>query len=190
MRSHMPNARVLVGIALMLVATGLGAVTLQRAAHRTPVWRVGQDLAAGTVLTAADVHLAEVVLEGSAYVPATRRVVGLTLMRDLSAGELLPRQALRSTLPPAALVTVPVEPLHLPPDLRRGQRVDVWLSLPSEEQAAAISERILTRVLVEQAPGPDASGRSGVVLSVPRSAVGTLVSALRRGEIDLVAVRL
>lgn len=191
MRSQLPGPRVLVGVALMMVATALGAFTLHRATHRASVWQVSHPLAAGTVLTGADVHLSEVALDdegAGAYVSTGRRVVGLSLVRDLAAGELLPGAALLDARPTASLVTVPVEPLHLPQDLRRGQRVDVWLSIRDAEQRVTTSERVLARALVESAPGVDASGRSGVVLAVPRTAVASLVTALRAGEIDLVGV--
>lgn len=190
MQPTLPNPRVLAGIALMLVATGLGALTMQRATARVQMWQVSHDLAAGTTLAAGDVHLAEVAVDDhGAYVAVAQRPVGRVLIRDLAAGELLPRTAIGGASPAVALVTLPIDPLHLPAELRRGQRVDVWCTTRTEDGRIGTTERVLSRALVDAAPGPDASGRSGVVLAVPRDAVPPLVSALRGGELDLVAVR-
>lgn len=188
MRPSTLQPRVVAGIALMLVATVAGAFVMQRSAARVTVWQVERDLAAATRLAPGDVHLAEVAVEEASrvYLPADVPVVGRTVAHDLSAGELLPRTALVRSAAPARLVTLPVEPLHLPLMLDRGQRVDVWLTPTGTDGSVGASRLVIARALVFTVQAADASGRTGVVLAVPDSRVAVLVSALRVGSIDLV----
>jgi hypothetical protein len=115
-------------------------------------------------------------------------VVGRVVSRDLAAEELLPLAALRGGLVDHERVTVPVEPMHLPPSLRRGQRVDVWLTPRLPDGVLGETRRVLRRALVDSVDPSDVSGHAGVVLAVPHAEVALLVAALRLGAIDLVGV--
>lgn len=184
------DPRVIGGVFLMVLATALAGVVLQRASQRLTAWQVGHGMAAGTRLAASDVHVAEVAVDGVGVVYASTReaIVGRVLMRDLAAGELVPRSALGRRDLDHDRVTVPIEPLHLPPGLRRGQRVDVWRTGHDEHGQIVDTTRLLEQVLVDAVSGADVGGRTGVVLSVPRSAVATLVAGMRTGDLDLVGV--
>jgi len=182
--------KVLMGVAFMVLATVIGALSMQHATRRVAVWQLDAGLAAGTRISLADVHIAEVAIEqgADAYAGAGTTVVGRVLLRDLAARELVPLAALTRTAPVRDRVTVPVEPLHLPPALRRGQRVDVWLTPQSDDGTLGATRRVLADVLVEAVDAAEVSGRPGVVLAVPRTQVAMLVSALRQGAIDLVGL--
>ena len=52
--------RIVTGIGLMVLATVLGGVVMQRASARVAVWQTDHVIAAGTVLGPGDVHVAEV----------------------------------------------------------------------------------------------------------------------------------
>ena len=108
--SHEP--RVIVGIALMIAATVLGALFMQRATQRSTVWQLSHDLAAGTVISSADVHLSEVNVDGGAYAsagtavvtgcaasPATRPVLSMMVAFRLPAPRSMPRRYLCNSRP-------------------------------------------------------------------------------------------
>ena len=176
--------RILSGIALMLIATALGAVTLQRASARVSVWQVDHTVAAGTALQASDVHLAEVAGDLDAYASSGATVIGRIVNRTLAAGELLPNAALGGRRAVIDEVMVPATALHMPDALQRGELVDVWLS--TTEPAQTI--RVLTAVRVVRTITADVGGGRGVALAVPPDRTGALVTAIRRGEVDLVRV--
>lgn len=189
MRSLLHEPRVIGGVALMLLATLAGGLFLEHASQRVPVWRLSTALASGTVLTARDLQLSEVAMDApTAYAQPGTPVVGRALMRDLGAGELLPRAALAASDHSGDLVSLPVERLHAAPALRRGQRVDVWWTPHSRADTLVVSRRVLARGLVDGVTESEVGGSGAVVLAVAHDDVGPLVQALRSGDIDLVRV--
>jgi hypothetical protein len=103
------------------------------------------------------------------------------------AGELVPRSAVATSPPePTRAVTVPVDPLHAPPALQPGDRVDVWSS-PADGSGPPLL--VLAAVPVASAsPEQGLGGEIGVVLDVPMDDVAGIVAAARSGVVDLVAV--
>ena len=188
------DGRLVLGVLLVLVSVVAGARVLAGADDATPVWALSRDLAAGSTVTAGDLERQQVRLadggEGR-YVIApdgSPPPTGYVLARGVGAGELLPRAALRDPADGPGLrdVAVPVEAGHLPGDLRAGQRVDVWLTLPD----GAGTELVLPAVPVRARPGDDRRGTGGeaVVLSVDSAGAQALVRAVRTGTVDLVRV--
>lgn len=188
MRGLVHEPRVLAGIAMMLLATMAGAMFLQHATQRVSVWQLSHSLAAGTVLTSADVQLTEVALPEAAYALGTDVVVGRQLARDVGAGELLPVAALQAPQASYDEVVVPAAKLHAPPDTRRGQRVSVWWSSRPDGNAPTTTTRVLASARVLSVATSDVGGGQGVVLAVPPRDVQRLVLAIRSGDIDLVRV--
>ncbi len=188
MRTITHEPRVIAGIALMIAATIIGALFMQRATQRTTVWRLSHSLTAGTVISSSDVHLSEVSIDGGGYAGAGTAVVGRALKHDIGAGELLPVAALTAHSPKLDEVSVPVAKLHAPPDLRRGQRVDVWWSSKTSSTNLVSTARVLHAVRVLGVATSDVGGGQGMVLAVPPAQVRALVLALRSGEIDLARV--
>mgnify|MGYP006270334363 CR=1 FL=1 len=188
MRSVLQEPRILTGIALMCIATVLGGIVMQRATQRTPVWSIDHALAAGTVLSAADVHVAEVALpDVGPYVPAARRIVGRTLARDVAAGELLPYRAFGGRTGDDA-VALQNEHLHVANNIVRGARVDVWWTVGDGQRLPMRTTRVLQRVPVLSITTSNLGGRD-LVLGVPRTQVQGFVLAMRSGAIDVVGVQ-
>lgn len=182
------DPRMIMGILLMVAASVAGALFLQRASERTAVWQVDRTLTMGSTLTSADVHVAEVALEGATavYLPASASAVGRTLAHAVTAGELLTRAAVAAPPPLEVEVTVPGESLHMPVALRHGQRVDVWASSKGDPPLRV--HRVLTAVRVAAVADADLRSGTAVVLAVPADDVKRLVVALREGALDLVRV--
>lgn len=190
------DARLWLGIALVLISMVVGAKVVTAGDDTVTVWRAGRDLSVG----AAPSGLEPVVVARSVitdqYVSADEdsATAGLVLSRPVPAGEMLPRSALVPADSKALRqVTVAVDPLHAPADLQPGDLVDVW-STPREaaEAGRASPERVLGGVSVggRLADGLGVGGEVGIVIEVPESDVGALVAAARSGVIDLVSVPL
>lgn len=122
------DARLVGGVVLVLTAVLLGAALVSSADRRQPVWSLSRDVAAGTVLTGADLRPVRVQLGAAAsqYLSSDVAVAGRTVHRSLRAGELL---AVAEVTAPAAGVTVsiPLRPDNAP-EVNRGDRITLWLS--------------------------------------------------------------
>lgn len=195
------DGRLVLGVLLVLGSVLVGAKVLAGADTTQRVWVAAHDLAPGTVLAADDLRTGRVRLYGASgrYV-AGDAPVGYVVLRGVTADELLPVDALSE--PGRATerreVTVPVPSGHLPPDLERGEQVDVYVT-PSEATARrvqgddAYAPRLVlpgvTVARVVRAGGLASSGQDQtVVLSVPPAQVLTVVQALAEGALDLVRV--
>lgn len=191
------DLRLGVGVLLVLVSVVLGARLVSAADDRIEVWSLAAPLSAGSTLGSDDLVAVPVALTDlSAYVVAGTDVVGQVLRRDVEAGELLPAAAVGEGQPGTRrLVTVPVDPLHAPPALARGERVDVYVTPPDGAVVGAgvdvLPSLVLEAVLVAEPGAADASGvtdQLGVVLDVAAADADRAVAAARAGDVDLVRV--
>ena len=116
------DARLWLGVLLVVASTVIGAKVLAGSSERVEVWQVTRDLAAGAPVDAADVVAVPVESSvadlgyASAHVPPAG-----VLTRPIATGELLPRAALGEA--PAMVmrqVTIPIEAGHFPPTLSSG----------------------------------------------------------------------
>ena len=192
------DARLVLGVLLVLIAVVAGARVFASADHDTRVYVAKHDLVPGERVTAGDLGVGRVRLDGqgSLYVAAGAAPVGYVVTRYVGAREFLPVGALAASTPKDAgtrFVTVPVAPGHLPPSLSRGSLVDVYLT-PKAAAGAAVPAPtlVLADVAVQSREGGsrtfggDAS--LAVVLAVPADRVSDVVHAVESGTIDHVAV--
>lgn len=201
------DARLVLGVLLVLVSVVVGARVLASADTSQEVWVLTRDLSAGSALTAGDLARTQVRLygNGSRYLLAAGpEPVGYVLQRPVGAHELLPRDSLvRPDAVPAGRreVAVPVAAGHLPEDLQPGQQVDVYVTPggPATTTAATATTATAgpgTRLVLARVPvtarsrsgGLGATGGSGVVLAVAEADAPLLVAALQQGPVDLVRV--
>lgn len=179
--------RLLVGVLLVVSSAVAGARVVSAASDTVPVWAADGDLVPGTPLTPDDVRSVAVRLETSTNPYLTGPVPeGYHVVRDVSAGELLPRSAVAPSAQATTATRLVAVSLAgaVPGTLAPGDRVDVWV-VPAPTAAA---------------PRPDDSGddpaaatplAEGVtVASVPADDTGFGVSeaqesvVLRLGEQD------
>lgn len=193
------DARLVVGLLLVLVSVAVGVQIFRTADRTTAVWAAARDLDSGAVLAADDLvqRRARLLESSSEYVSGARPPVGYVVVRPVGAGELVPRGALvaPSKAPERRLVTVPVSRGHLPAGLAAGQRVDVYVTPTSRSGDTEPAALVAASAVV--ADVGDAGGRLGsatadvsVVLSVPPDLVPGLVDAVRHGDADLVRIPL
>lgn len=192
------DLRLALGVGLVLLAVLVGSRVVSSGGDRVQVWALRAPLAAGTALAADDLVAVPVALDATeAYVLATTDVAGQRLTRDVGADELLPAAALAAgDAAPRRLVTVPVDALHAPPGLARGERVDVYVT-PKDgasvggDAVTVLPALVLAGALVADPGVVDQSGSSnqvGVVLDVAAKDADRAVAAARAGDVDLVRV--
>ena len=198
------DGRLVLGVLLVLVSVLVGAKVLAGADSSQQVWVATRDLAPGTVLSDGDLRVGRVRLfaTSSRYV-AGGKPVGYVVQRGVSEGELLPVEALAAPGKEVARreIAVPVPAGHLPPDLARGEQVDVYVTpgdkavqraIVAKQPADAQPRLVLRAVTVARIVRVGGLGSSGqdqpVVLEVDPSQVLLLVQALADGRIDLVRV--
>ncbi len=199
-RTDRHDVRLALGVALVVLSVIAGSKVIGAVGDRVPLWSLRSALSAGTTLRAADVVAVLVGADAlAAYAPESTDVTGSVLARDIGAGELLPLSALAAAHDQLRrLVTVPVDALHAPPGLARGERVDVYVS---PKDGASVSQGgstitvlpslVLAGALVSDPGATDPAGAStqiGVVLDVASKDADRAVAAARGGDVDLVRV--
>jgi hypothetical protein len=153
-----------VGVLLVVASVLAGATLFSRADDTVAVWAARSDLAAGSSVGPEDLVRRQVRFTdaGAAdrYLAAGASLpTGATLVRDVGAGELLPRAALGRG-PSRPLVQVPLSTASelVPATVRPGSVVDVWVAPgdqadPGEDRAV----RVLDDVVVVDVPSSDSS---------------------------------
>ncbi len=191
------DTRVILGVALLVVCTLIGARVVTMSSDEVDVWQVQRDLSVGAVPTSDDLQPVGVDPQLAAMYASVDVVPGLPLTRDVRAGELLAVADMADgAIRDVRWVTLPIEPLHAPADLAPGDRVDVWATVdPSRafgSDAVARPNLVLPDALVS---GIDVDARGfagdyGVVVEVAPDQAESLLTAVRGGLIDLVRVPL
>lgn len=159
------DPRLWIGAAIVAASVLAGALVLGTSDDTVPVWAVSDAMGAGQAITAGDVTVRRVRFADSSdaaiYLDADRPLAAdLRLLRDVGAGELLPRAAVG----PGANVSlrrvpVSVAPDQVPRDVGAGAVVDVYLRPASHsgcQDAPVCSGRpVLAGVTVLDAPAVD-----------------------------------
>ncbi|MGY2065217.1 SAF domain-containing protein [Blastococcus sp. SYSU DS0619] len=181
------DLRLVLGVLLVLASVLLGARVVSAADATVPVWSAADDLAAGTELTAEDLVVVDVRLDGAAgaYLSGSTRPEGRTLAQGVRAGELLPASALEE---PADLVqlALPVQAGYVPPGLRRGQVIDVYAVADPAAGAAGPAVGSVTLV-VGGATVQALSGGSDGVLSTSTTTVQVVIGVAADEAADVLA---
>lgn len=173
------DPRLILGIVLVLGSVAVGAIVVARADSSTSAVAVSRDLAAGTVLTAGDVHTTRVRLQSTSalYVAGGTSVVGQTLGLALHAGELLPRSAVVATSKVQTTLTVPVRPENAP-DVKRGQRIAVWVSTQYCQAVLVIGDVVVQDVRQAGTGALSAASDESLVVRAPAALAQRVVTAL------------
>ncbi len=188
--------RILVGIVLVVGAVVLGARVIGASSRLTPVWAAATDLAAGKVITAADLRSVDVNLGDSRdlYVPADEgpRLLGHQLTQSLNAGQLVPAAAV--TAPTGnRVIVVNVDADQLPDGVAAGSKIDLYLTTPGAAGAAATTRLLSEGLTVQTVVAPASGGLSGATsesyklsLLLDRSTAQSLTQLLPTGQIRVV----
>lgn len=195
------DPRLWVGVVLVAGSVVAGARILASADDMTRVWSASSDLAVGQTLTADDLRATRIRFDDRAdrdrYLEVDDELpAALTLTRPLTAGELVPAAALgRAVADDTVAVSIAVPAEHVPPDLARGSRVDVWViedRAAADRRSGAAAELVLGDVAVLDAPVVSDAFASAtsrqLVLAVPESDEESLGLVLAASGDDRVRV--
>ena len=184
----------------MTVSVVGGARLLAAADDTVSVWAVSGDAGPGAQLTADDlvahrVRFADAGDLAGYYTVADELPAELRLVRGVAAGELLPRAAVGSAADVGDTVELPVavEVDQVPPSVRAGSVVDVYLLAPGASARSRDPGPVLAEATVVDAPGPETglgavTGRRQLVLAVPEEAAADYLAALGRVDDPLLTV--
>ena len=186
------DARLIVGLLLVLAATALGSVVVAAADDRVAMYAARSPLVPGQRLDPDDLTRVDVQLgdESSRYLAAAGLAPGRFVLREVRAGELVPASAVGSEQ------DVSVQPMTLNVEsgaaaaLRVGSRVDVYVN-PAEEDGAAGKrftgpELVLEGVSVASLPSTGGglgatSGDRPVQVMAPRERIRDLIAQIDQG---------
>ncbi len=189
------------GVVLVVVCALVFAEGWLQAGHRQPVLALSQPVAAGQVITAADLETVRVSAAGPvSLVPASRQaeVVGSTAAASLPAGSLLASSDI-GTPPPVKgqlRLGIALKPGAYPPDLAAGQDVDV-LATPAASASGSSSSGGASAALpvgeavvlsVSPAAATGGSGDTVVEIQVAADAMPQVAAANAAGQIALATI--
>ena len=191
-------ALAVIGVLVVAVCALVFAAGWVQAGNRKPVLAVVHDVAAGQLLTAADLQVVRVSASGPvSLVPAAAEasVLGRPAAGPLPAGALLTSGDIGPAAPAAGQddLGVAVKAGQYPPDLSAGQTVDV-LATPAASSAGSSSQATSSPALpVGQAVvlGVDtvaSSGATVVELRLSQNAVPQVAAAAATGQIALATI--
>lgn len=199
-RPSWKDARLVVGVLLVLLAVVLGARAVSAAGRTVPVYVAAHALVPGHLVDGSDLRTEQVRLSGAAatYLSASRAPApGTYVLRAVPAGELVPRSALGSQHQlQVKTVSVPID-VSGAGLLARGSIVDVWVDDKSETGSGTQyhgPQRVLSGAIVagvpEQGGGLSiASTTSSVQIVVPDANVQQIIAAVDAGaKVTLVPV--
>ena len=195
---HRSWALAVIGVLVVAVCALVFAAGWVQAGNRKPVLAVVHDVAAGQLLTAADLQVVRVSASGPvSLVPAAAEasVLGRPAAGPLPAGALLTSGDIGPAAPAAGQddLGVAVKAGQYPPDLSAGQTVDV-LATPAASSAGSSSQATSSPALpVGQAVvlGVDTDASSGatvVELRLSQNAVPQVAAAAATGQIALATI--
>ena len=189
------DARLVVGVLMVLLAVLGGAAVISAADRSVRVWAVRRALPAGTTLQKDDVTARRVRLFGDdleRYLDVTRgNPEGRVLTRDLGEGDLLPKSAIevREARAATRVVGIPLDRAHaVGGTVEHGDRVDVLAT--RKTSGGFVTYAVVRNVLVVDVSKPTGgfgAGRGDLVVLVevePAQAL-PIAAAIRAAEIDL-----
>ena len=189
------------GVVLVVACALVFAEGWLAAGHRQPVLALAKPVAAGQVITAADLETVRVSAAGPvSLVPASRQaeVVGSTAAVSLPAGSLLAGSDVGTPPPVKGQVRlgVALKPGAYPPDLAAGQDVDV-LATPAAAASGSSSSGAAPAALpvgeavvlsVSPASATGGSGDTVVEIQVAADAMPQVTAANAAGQIALATI--
>lgn len=167
-RARWRDPKLWLGAVLVLASVVGGAKVLSSADDSVAVWQVARDVPAGSPVARADLRVTRVHFDEPAaadsYVRANEPVAqGAVASHDLIAGEMLTAAAVTaSDTAPVRQVPLGVSSVHQPPDLRIGDRVQVWAVPAAAGGQGAGSPALVMRNVAVLSVGGSQAGVSGV----------------------------
>ena len=181
------------GFALFII-TLTAANLISKEANRTVlVWATTGELAPGQLIEETDITPASVLLAQSAknYLSASAQIVGTTVLRKMSAGDLIPVAAIGAgeNLVNQRLVPLTIEISDLPISLVRGDVIDLYAISKSNAKEAIAPALLASAITVEQVLERNNSGVVSVLVILENEQVLSTLSFLTDSRLILVRTR-
>lgn len=186
--------RTTIAVLTIVFSVAVGIFLVGASDKSVPLWGAARDLGIGSTIHDGDLLLRHVHLDRSAsiYLSGGYQPNGLYVTRDLRAGELLPATSVAkgAGLAMRRVVTVEIDSHHLPPNIARGDLVDLYVTLHGTGgEILGAPERVIGDVAVDSIDANSSSTHFGVALSLLDVDVPGVVEAAQRGHLDLVGRR-
>lgn len=194
------DPRMWIGVAIVAVSVVVGARVVGGADATIAVWAAADEMGAGDTVLAADLVQRRVHFDSdedaARYLAADQPLPEATqLTRSVGAGELLPVSALGSQ-EDSGSVEVPLAVALVPPSVRAGSVVNVWVTPPpgsvDTKGEGLDAQLVLEEVVVIEAPRASddfgATGDRQLVVAVPPEQTEELSVALGAAAAGTVTV--
>ena len=181
------DLRFLVGVVLVLASVGGVWFIVSSARQTDPVYVAVRAIVPGEPVAAADLAVVDVALgvASNAYLRADDLGEGFVAARTVSAGELVPADALVTDDSTRSTTVVVRSAAEVPGSVVAGSTVELWAA-PRLDQSRFDTPRILvadaTVVSVTRDDSPLAGGTAAVELVIPRADVAAALAAIADGS--------
>jgi hypothetical protein len=173
------------GVTLILLSAAMMFYKVKEASARNYVVVATRSLPSGAVIGEDDlriilVDLAEV---ENNYFTDKNQIIGNSVLKNISNGELVPLSAIGS-VQNLRSVAMKLAMGRVPPELAVNDKIDIWWTDPESK----IAQNLLTKINIAQViqDGTGYTGTITLVVTIPPSQVGLLISAIGTQSIDVV----
>ena len=161
------NSRIAMGLGLLIISL-LAATLIAKEANRTVlVWATKNDLAPGELITDSDITSVSALLPESAknYLSASAQIIGGVVLRQISAGDLIPAEAVTASSDSinSRLIPLTVELTDMPLGLSRGDVIDIY-AIAKRDSKITTPELLAANVSVSQVLERNNSGVGSVLV--------------------------
>ena len=161
------NSRLAMGFGLLIISL-LAAILVAKEANRTVlVWATKSELAPGVLITSDDVMPVSALLPESAknYLSASAQIIGGVVLRQISAGDLIPAAAISSSSASLneKLIPLTVDLTDMPLGLGRGDVIDIY-AIAKRDSKITTPELLAANVSVSQVLERNNSGVGSVLV--------------------------
>ena len=161
------NSRIAMGLGLLIISL-LAATLIAKEANRTVlVWATKNDLAPGELITDSDITSVSALLPESAknYLSASAQIIGGVVLRQISAGDLIPAEAVTASSESinSKLIPLTVELTDMPLGLSRGDVIDIY-AIAKRDSKITTPELLAANVSVSQVLERNNSGVGSVLV--------------------------
>jgi len=187
------NSRLVLGLALFIIATTSASLITKEANRSVLVWASTGELAPGQIIEQSDVTTASVLLAQSAknYLSANAQIIGTTVLTNIAGGDLIPAAALGAGIDSTnqRLLPITVEVSDLPIALSRGDMVDLYAVKKGNTQVEFNPALLATGVSVDQVLERNNSGVVSVLVILNNDQILPILTYVAESRLILVRTR-
>ncbi len=183
------NSRIAMGLGLLIISL-LAATLIAKEANRTVlVWATKNDLAPGELITDSDITSVSALLPESAknYLSASAQIIGGVVLRQISAGDLIPAEAVTASSESinSKLIPLTVELTDMPLGLSRGDVIDIY-AIAKRDSKITTPELLAANVSVSQVLERNNSGVGSVLVILDNAQILPTLQLLSDSRIIIV----